>query len=262
MNDDINDVFSEHLARTHYENFPVASFLLPKKARKDIYHVYTFARIADDIADSEDLSSEEKLKQLIKLESDLKSRNSENKLVNLIVPVIDRWHLNQRYFLDLLTAFKQDAVTSSYETFEDLINYSTYSANPVGRIILSFFDQHSENTINLSDKICTGLQLINFWQDLSRDRDMKRYYMPKSILKSHDLSLDDFYYGQPNKKHEMAIQDVLQLTQDIYMDGKSLIPRLKGRLKLEILFIWHSANRILKKSRKMGAELLDHRPKN
>jgi squalene synthase HpnC len=260
--DQINAQFSELLAKTHYENFPVASILLPKKARKDIFHVYTFARISDDIADDPNRDSEEKLQLLNTLEDHLTNDDDSNQLIKLILPVIQRWNLDKTYFLDLLSAFKQDAVKSTYGTFDEVLDYCQRSANPVGRLMLQFFNQDNEIHNHLSDKICTGLQLINFWQDLSVDKAMNRFYVPQDILDAHGLSRNEFYQDRSDQRHEALITELIERTEAIYLDGKPLISKLKGRLKYEIFFIWHSANRVLKKSKKLGAHLLLTRPSN
>ena len=192
--------YCESVARSHYENFPVASFFIPKNKRKYIYNIYAFARLADDIADSDSLSPVEKTIKLDKLDKELKDcfenvyNNENNDQLNIFKALHNtafELNINADEFSNLLKAFKQDAVKQRYDKFEELIEYSNYSANPIGHLVLNTFGYHSENDeelFRLSDNICTGLQLINFWQDVGRDLEINRIYIPFKEMQKFNYS--------------------------------------------------------------------------
>lgn len=156
------------LTRDHYENFPVVSFLIPKKYRKEIAIIYWFARTADDIADEGEFSSDDRLEKLEQFEKQfLESleNGSGNSNFNLLSSVIKKNNLSTDCFTDLLSAFKQDVIKTRYSNYQEILDYCKRSANPVGRILLELFKVHDAEAINCSDKICTALQLTNFYQD-------------------------------------------------------------------------------------------------
>lgn len=177
---------NRRLARGHYENFVVTSFLLPRKLHQAFYDIYAFCRTADDIAD-ESSSSQEALNGLASMERDLASAfastyrtaNPERILFIAMAETVHRFHLRLEPFMDLLTAFRQDQKKSDYVSETELLEYCELSANPVGRILLALVGVHSEQANKLSDSICTGLQLVNFLQDIRGDYNRGRIYLPK-----------------------------------------------------------------------------------
>ncbi|MEJ2618402.1 MAG: squalene/phytoene synthase family protein, partial [Ignavibacteriaceae bacterium] len=167
------------LSKNHYENFPVVSFLVPKHLRKDVAIIYWFARTADDFADEGNLLPEERLRKLNEFEHRLTSLlkgNCEGDIEFALNKTIKERNLTPKYFYDLLKAFKQDVVKKSYENFEELLDYCNYSANPVGRLILELNDIRNDEAFGYSDKICTALQLTNFYQDIKVDYLKGRIY--------------------------------------------------------------------------------------
>ena len=181
----------------HYENFPVASFLLPKKIRATVKPFYTFARTADDIADCRDLNTETKIHLLDMFRNEITMSQTCNEAQNAretdikeiskrLVAVLKEHDIDPYSVCDLLKAFKADSTFSPFSTWSDLINYCSYSANPVGRFLLAtvglntkIHDKDKTEFTKLSDKICTGLQLINFAQDIKEDAENNRCYVPK-----------------------------------------------------------------------------------
>jgi len=162
----------EAIARHHYENFPVASFFLPKQLRPSIAAIYAFARTADDFADEGNRPAEERLDALDDWEKKLDecyAGNADHPVFIALSDVASRKSIPRQLFLDLLTAFRMDVTTPRYRTYEDLLYYCRHSANPIGRLVLYVFDDVSECNFEHSDKICTALQLANFWQDLRVD---------------------------------------------------------------------------------------------
>ena len=171
------------IASQHYENFPVASFVLPAKIRAAVAVVYVFARRADDLADEGNASSETRLAQLDLLAASLQQTIDGNIpddfLFLALADVISKYEIPVSLFTDLISAFKQDVIKKRYQDFGELMNYCRRSANPVGRLLLYLFNQADDKNLALSDGICSALQLINFYQDLSQDYDeLHRIYIP------------------------------------------------------------------------------------
>ncbi len=175
---------TRRLARSHYENFLVASLLLPRRLRQPFYNVYAFCRTADDLAD-ESPSAEIALRRLDdfqrQLDETFAGRPSENLFIALAT-TIGRFDLPQQPFDELLDAFRQDQHKTRYANSEELFDYCRRSANPVGRIVLRLGDCFDDENAAFSDQICTGLQLANFWQDVARDYGIGRIYMPEDAM--------------------------------------------------------------------------------
>jgi squalene synthase HpnC len=172
------------LAKSHYENFLVASVLLPRRLRQPFFNVYAYCRTADDLAD-ESPSPQEALRRLDEFQQQLDRTFAGRPPANLftaLADTIDRFELPKQPFADLLSAFRQDQTQLTYQTFDQLEDYCRRSANPVGRIVLKLGDALSDQTAQLSDQICTGLQLANFWQDVARDRAIGRTYVPQAEM--------------------------------------------------------------------------------
>lgn len=262
-------LYCEKITKAHYENFPVASFLIPKEKRKYVYAVYSFARYADDIADSSILTSEQKLEKLDRLELDLQKITSgefENlndatkftfialyqTLQDLNVPVFE--------FHNLLKAFKQDSVKDKYETFDELLEYSKYSANPVGHLVLYIFGYNDAELFELSDYICTGLQLINFWQDVSRDLEISRVYIPNELIRENNYSYQNLYNKIEDESYVYIIKELIEKTKEIYEKGNSLPDKVSGRLKYELKATFYGGMTVINKIEKLNYRTLSHRP--
>lgn len=179
------------LANTHYENFPVASFLLPMRLRKPIALIYSFARQADDFADEGDLAPEERLALLngFRQELDRISQGSkpETPFFNTLAAMIRDRQLPLQPFYDLLDAFSQDVVKSRYENFGELMEYCRRSANPIGRLLLHLYGQATPRNLGMSDAICSSLQIINFLQDVAIDYRKNRIYFPLDEMRKYKI---------------------------------------------------------------------------
>ncbi len=181
------------LARSHYENFPVASHLLPRRMRDPVAAIYVFARRADDLADEGTFDDEERLAALAAMAADLDAtaagRPPDDALWQALADAIPRFGLPLAPFHDLLSAFRQDVTQHRFDSFDDLRDYARRSADPVGRLLLRLADQATPNNIADSDRICTGLQLINFLQDLHQDFiERDRLYIPRADLAAFGVS--------------------------------------------------------------------------
>ncbi|MEO6696327.1 MAG: squalene synthase HpnC [Ignavibacteria bacterium] len=268
---DIAYRYCKEVALGHYENFPVGSLLIPKNKRKYIYSVYAFARTADDIADSVNFSQYEKLKKLNDFEDEL-TKIEHDQLTNLIPETKNIFialyntmielGISTENFRDLLIAFKQDAEELSYETFDKILEYSYYSANPVGRLVLSVFGYDIERDkiiFEKSDKICTALQLTNFWQDVSRDLKMKRIYIPSEIMKDYEYSEKLLLNETENDNFREMLKHLVSRTYEIFDEGRDIIKMLSGRLKLEIKATIAGGEMILNKIESINYNVLSSR---
>jgi len=259
--------------KKHYENFPVASLLFPKEKRKYVYSIYCFARNADDIADSEILNPEQKLKLLDEYEYFFLESQKKNftsipvHYKNVFCSLYDTtktFDIDESEFLNLLKAFKQDAIKNRYNSFEELIEYSKLSANPIGHLVLliSGFDyMRNKEFFDLSGKICTALQLTNFWQDVSLDLKINRIYIPSDLMNQFFVTEKQLIQGiqDDNLKELMAF--LIQRTKHLFEDGKPLLNMLKGRLKYELKATFSGGMYILNKIEKEKYQVLSERVK-
>lgn len=264
--------FCKNLAVSHYENFPVGSFLIPKDKRQYVYSIYAFARMADDIADSNE-SSYDKFHKLSELKDQLEYAvkneydridNDNKKFLVALSHTIKTLNIPVEEFNDLLTAFMQDAIKSRYERFDELIEYSRFSANPIGHLILILFgytQEKDEKLFKHSDNICTALQLTNFWQDVSIDLKIDRVYIPEDVMKQHEYEYDSLMLGREDKRFKNMMKDLIERTRVIFNEGKSLIDNVSGRLKWELKLTYAGGNQILDKIEKIDYNVLTQRVK-
>jgi squalene synthase HpnC len=227
------------LAQQHYENFPVASLLLPKRLRQPISVIYAFSRTADDFADEGDAPPEERLKQLhdyshrlVKLHVD--EHVDDMPIFIALKDVVQRFNLPIQLLEDLLIAFRQDVVKSRYQTFDEVLNYCRYSANPVGRLLLHLEGHPSDEALAQSDAICTALQLINFYQDVVQDfTEQDRVYIPQQDLAEHGLTNKDLMTNDTTKLAPLLRQQHAY-AKTLMEQGYLLGTNLKGRLGWEV----------------------------
>lgn len=254
------------IARTHYENFPVASRFIPKKLRTAITVIYAFARTADDIADEGNLEPEQRLKilnryrQYINQKGDHCYPQGNDLIFSALQDVIKSHHLPLPLFLDLLSAFEQDVIKKEYDNFSGIVDYCKKSACPIGRLVLHLTLNASEQNFYYSDCICTALQLIDFLQDLSSDLLIRdRCYLAQDELKNHGLSKEFLrtaalsYQEDPNMTtpQTIALQSLvsqqLNHIENLLHQGKPLARVLTGRFGFEFRLVLASAHKMLEK---------------
>lgn len=263
----------------HYENFPVASVLLPKRLRQPIQHIYWFSRSADDIADEGDHSPTWRLAQLQgyrealhQIESgqlQLAADDARAAIFTPLAPVIAQHQLPIALFADLLTAFEQDVTVTRHANYEAIYYYCTHSANPVGRILLHLYNELRPDSLIMSDAICTGLQLTNFWQDIAIDWEKDRVYIPTQTLADFDLSehyIAARYAQQPtsatdNKHWLRMMQQQVEQTRQLLLSGMPLAARLPGRIGIELRLIILGGLRILERLDEVDYDVFTQRPK-
>ncbi len=255
-------LFCKKLAQSHYENFPVGSILIPKSIRHHFYSIYAFSRLADDIAD-ENLTTvpKERYRLLEQLESSLES-SQESITTPILRAVLKTCAETKVEIVDLkrlIVAFKMDVKFEQPNDWNDLYNYCSFSANPIGEMLLKLFDEASEENVSLSDDICTALQLVNFWQDISRDSINRRYYIPTDLLNRFGLDYNDLRSNP--LRLQVCLDQLYQETEKLFENGKKLVYLVKNkRLKMELRLIISSGIRILDKCKSLKTEITLNRP--
>jgi len=248
----------------HYENFPVASVLLPKRWREPISAIYAFARGADDFADEGELEAAHRLALLdgYRAELDAIERGlpSRAPLFMRLRPVIAEFGLPLQPFRDLLDAFSQDVIKKRYATFMELQDYCRRSANPVGRLLLRLFGADSERHVRCSDAICTALQLINHWQDIAVDWRKGRVYLPAEDLARFGVDESQIGQGRVDPRWRALVGFQLERARSLMREGIPLGRALPGRIGLEIRAIVAGGLRIVDKIETADYDIFRHRP--
>jgi phytoene synthase len=237
----------------HYENFPVASWLLPAKLRPPVQAIYHWARFADDLADEGNVAASERLAALEEMRNDLMlmeaGRAPVSAIATVLAPHIHAFELPFTPFHDLLSAFTQDVTVGQYESFADLRAYCSKSADPVGRLMLHLYGAATPRNLEWSDAICTGLQLANFWQDVAIDQAKQRTYMPLETLAmsgSRIAHIQALCAGAPvDAPWRNALGFEIDRARKLLMQGSPLARALPGRIGLELRFVVAGGLRIL-----------------
>ena len=248
----------------HYENFPVASVLLPPHLRHPVSVIYRFARSADDFADEGDFPAAQRLTQLDNYRQELRGLEagveSQQRLFVGLGQVVRKYRLPLALFYDLLDAFAQDVVKNRYSDFAELMDYCRRSANPVGRLLLHLFGAATEENLQRSDAICTSLQLINFWQDVEIDWHKHRVYLPQDEMQQFGVSENPLARGDASGQWPALMAFQVERARALMRSGAPLGHALRGRVGLEIRTIVQGGLRILEKIDKAGGDVYHHRP--
>lgn len=248
----------------HYENFPVASLLLPKHLRRPVEIIYRFARSADDLADEGDAPAAARLAALDAYRAELMriehGDTPQTALFIELAGVIAQWNLPLQLFYDLLSAFSQDVTTTRYVDYPSLLDYCRRSANPVGRLLLHLFGQTGGDNLQRSDAICTALQLINFWQDIAIDWQKDRIYLPQCDLARFQIDEAQIAAGRCDAKWSALLDFQIDRSRDLMLAGAPLCRALSGRIGLEIRLTVQGGLRILEKTRRVRGDIFQHRP--
>jgi hydroxysqualene synthase len=255
--------YCEQIARSHYENFPVASRFVPKEIRKYVWTIYTFARIADDYADEPGYTLAERMDNLNQWEQYLLEcyhGNPTHRAFAALAETVERFQIPVELFQDLLLAFRSDVTVRRYETFENVLEYCRRSANPIGRLLLLLFNYRSETLLELSDHICTALQLTNFWQDVSLDLQKDRIYLPLEDLEEFGYTEQEFMEQKFNSRFRDLMAFQVQRTAELFIVGKPLLSKVDKDLSLELKITWNGGTRILEKIHTLDYNVLTHRP--
>jgi len=228
------------LAKSHYENFIVASWLLPEYLRQHFYNIYAYCRWADDLAD-ETGDAQQSLKLLDWWERQLDDcyrGRAAHPVFAALIETVEEFEMPPGPFRDLLKAFRQDQRRTRYDTVDELLEYCRYSANPVGRMVLYLGRFHNAETAPLSDSICTGLQLVNFWQDVARDFQKGRIYLPREVCRRVDYTDAMFAAGEMNDAFRTMLRGEVERAEEYLRAGQPLVARTPPALRADIqLFI-------------------------
>jgi len=264
-------------ARTHYENFPVASRLVPQRMRHHVAAVYAFARAADDFADEGTRPVDERhrlldgwlcrLRETVAASPSTPTRPiGEGEPANTIEiffalgATIREKQLPSGLFEDLLSAFRQDVTVTRYESWVDVMDYCRRSANPVGRLVLRIADYRDAKLDGWSDAICTALQLTNFWQDLKIDFDRGRIYIPEYEMRAHGASSSDLADSMMTPAWTRAVAAAVSRTRALFNEGLPLCDAVRGRLKYELRATWLGGTRILDRLERSEYDMIHLRP--
>lgn len=259
------------LTRTHYENFSVSHFLLPRELRQHFCNLYAYCRWADDLAD-EIAEDEEALKLLGWWERQvdelfavapslaLRVREPAHPVFIALAQTAEQFSLPRQPLVDLLSAFRQDRVQHCYATIAELLDYCRRSANPVGRLVLHLGRCQNEETARLSDSICTGLQLANFWQDVRRDFEMGRIYLPREDLVRFGIDEREL----PSSPMKTQFRDLLKFevdrAEEYLLAGEPLIKLVSPQLRVSVRLFMDGGLAILAAIRKQGYDVWSRRP--
>ncbi len=252
------------MAVDHYENFPVASLLLPRRLRRAVEIIYHFARQADDFADEGDITNEERLAKLDDFRAELNRiahhETPQTPLFRDVADIVAQYQLPLQLFHNLLNAFSQDVVKKRYANFDELLDYCRRSANPVGRLLLHLYQETTPQNLIYSDAICTSLQLINFWQDVKKDYAIGRIYLPQDEMARFGVTEVHIAEGCVDAAWQGLMQFQVQRARNMMRDGAHLGSILTGRIGLEMRLIIAGGNRILDKLEYAQFDMFRKRP--
>ena len=262
-------------AKGHYENFPVASLLLPASMRPHVAAVYAFARTADDFADEGDLPPGERLRLLDGWSARLRHAAGTiepewppdagepadaAQIFAAVRTTIRERSLPPALFEDLLSAFRQDVTVNRYATWDALLDYCRRSANPVGRLVLRIAGYADPRLDSWSDSICTALQLTNFWQDLKIDFARGRIYVPDDVMKAFHARPDTLADEHASEEWRAALSSMVDRTRRLFAAGRPVCDAVRGRLRYELRATWLGGSRILDRLAAAQYDALAHRP--
>lgn len=252
------------MSTNHYENFPVASILLPARLRPAVKVIYAFARSADNFADEGHAKPEERLAALAAYERGLnrieKKQTPDPGLFSALASVVTEYRLPVQPFRDLISAFKQDVVTGRYPTFALLLDYCRRSANPVGALMLHLYGAANPQNLHDSDAICSALQLTNFWQDVAIDWKKSRVYLPQEDLIRFGVTEAQLAHAQSNDAWRALMRFEVDRTRSLMISGAPLALRLPGRIGWELRLVIQGGLRILERIEMVDFDVFKRRP--
>ena len=255
-------LYCERVAKSHYENFPVGSWLIPKKLRPYVWAIYAFARKADDYAD-EDYAEKDRLPKLDRWQDMLLHcyhRRVNHPVFLALGELVRQFKIPQHLFVDLITAFKMDVIKKRHATFEELLYYFKHSANPVGRLILHLFNVKEPRAYLLSDYVCTALQLANFWQDVSVDLEKDRIYIPQEDFAQFQYTEKQLVNRELNIQFQRLMAFQIQRTKRLFRKAEGLPALVGGRLGFELRAVILGGMGILKAVEAVQYDTLHTRP--
>jgi squalene synthase HpnC len=254
--------YTHWLATHHYENFNVASWLLPKELHQHFYNLYAYCRWADDLGD--EVPDTRRALELLdwwerELDRCYEGRPSHAVFVALRQTIIGK-DIPKQPFADLLKAFRQDQTVKRYPTWNTVLDYCVYSANPVGRLVLYLCGYRDQSRQKLSDATCTALQLANFWQDVGRDLEKGRIYIPLDVAAEHRVSEDDMVSRRFSDRYVSLMKDLIARTRVLFDQGLPLARQVEGRLRIDLEMFSRGGMAVLEAIESTGYDTLNRRP--
>ena len=254
--------YTRWLATSHYENFHVVSFLLPKKLHQDFYNVYSFCRWADDLGD-EIGDKAESLRLLEWWRGELRrmyAGEAQHPVFVALRGTVREHALPEEPFADLIHAFVHDQKVTRYANWGEVLDYCKYSANPVGRLLLYLCGYRDAERQRLSDATCTGLQLANFWQDVSVDLKKDRVYIPQSVMTAHGYSDAELFAGVEDERFQAVMKDVVDRARELFVQGLPLTTTVDRRLSVDLALFSRGGLLVLDKIQRQDYRVLHNRP--
>jgi squalene synthase HpnC len=254
--------YCAHLARSHYENFSVASWFLPKHLRQDFFNVYAYCRISDDLGD-EVGDAAAALALLEEWQRQLDAcydGNPRHPVFVALAETVRKFAIPKHEFSDLLIAFRQDQTVTRFETFDDVLAYCRYSANPVGHLVLYLGGYHDSDRQQLSDYTCTALQLANFWQDVSVDYAKGRIYLPLEDLRRYSVSEDDLAQNRNTQGFCEMMKFEVERARQWFERGLPLVQKVDKALAVDLELFTRGGQEILNAIERQGFAVLGRRP--
>jgi squalene synthase HpnC len=254
--------YCERLAKSHYENFSVATWFLPKRLRQHFYNVYAYCRISDDLGD-EVGDPQQSLELLDQWEAELNAcyaGSPKHPVFVALAETVKQFGIPQHEFSDLLIAFRQDQTITRFETFDDILAYCRYSANPVGHLVLYLCGYSDAERQQLSDYTCTALQLANFWQDVFVDYGKGRVYLPLEDLRRFGVTGEDIAQGRATPQFVAMMKFEVERARDWFARGLPLVKMVNRELAIDLELFSRGGQEILNAIERQGFDVLRARP--
>lgn len=258
--------YTRWLARSHYENFHVASFLLPRRLHQDFYNLYAFCRWADDLGDEigDPQRSLELLEEWRLGLAAMYAGEARHPVFVALRTTVERFGMPQQPFADLIRAFAQDQTITRYQSWDQALEYCVYSANPVGRLVLHLCGYTDEERRNLSDFTCTALQLANHWQDVGRDWAKDRVYIPLDVMTKHRYSVEalerDIQRCQASEPFRAVLKDLCGRARELFLKGLPLVDNVDRRLAVDLDLFSRGGMAILDRIARENYDVIAQRP--
>jgi len=254
--------YCERLAKSHYENFSVATWFLPKRLRQHFYNVYAYCRISDDLGD-EVGDPQQSLELLDQWAAELNAcyaGSPKHPVFVALAETVKQFSIPQHEFSDLLTAFRQDQTITRFETFDDILAYCRYSANPVGHLVLYLCGYSDAERQQISDYTCTALQLANFWQDVFVDYVKGRIYLPLEDLRRFGVSGEDIAQRRATPQFVAMMKFEVERARDWFARGLPLVKMVNRELAIDLELFSRGGQEILNAIERQGYDVLRARP--
>jgi len=252
--------WTRRLARSHYENFLVVSWLLPRRLHQPMFNVYAYCRTVDDLGDE---AEGDRLALLDDWQGQLEAcfqGQAEHPILIALVETVRQYNLPIEPFQRLIQANRQDQVVNRYETYADVLDYCQYSANPVGRLVLMLFGYRDECRFKLSDATCTALQLANFWQDVARDYQLGRIYIPLEDMRRFGCTESQLASGTFDASWRALMEFEVERARELFRTGEQLVPLVDRRLQVDLRLFTLGGLEILNRIEAQGYDVLSRRP--